>query len=114
MVTLLHNAGHSIAYKDILKIDTSLAQKTIESMSKENGGVIPPNFEAGRFTHFCIDNIDINDCTINGQNTFHATQMTAWQLGPAPYPVLSELKPSKDTQLNVPEVMDILLPANMH
>ncbi len=58
LVTLLHNTGHSIAYKDILKIDTSLAQKTIESLSEENSGVFPPNFEAGRFTHFSIDNID--------------------------------------------------------
>ena len=67
----------------------------------------------GRFTHYTIDNIDIKDHTLDGTNTFHATQMAAWQRGPEPDNVLSELHPSSDTLLRVPEILDSLLPANI-
>ena len=47
-------------------------------MCNVNGEVIPPNFVDGcdgRFVQFTADNIDINDSTLDGKNTFHATQM---------------------------------------
>ena len=48
-------------------------------MNEANGSVVPPNLVQGRFTHFTMDNIDIKDSTLDGMNTFHATQMAAWQ-----------------------------------
>ena len=36
-----------------------------------------------RFVHFTCDNIDINDSSLDGKNSFHATQVAAWQRGPA-------------------------------
>ena len=53
-------------------------------MDAEIGTVISANLVEGRFTHFTADNIDINECTLDGQNSFHATQYAAWQRGPAP------------------------------
>jgi hypothetical protein len=60
LVQLFHNAGHIMSYKDILRVDTALAEKkTLESVD-DNGSVIPPNLVEGRFVHFTTDNIDIN------------------------------------------------------
>jgi hypothetical protein len=42
---------------------------------------VPHNLKDKAFTHFTADNIDINDSTLDGKNTFHATQMAAWQRG---------------------------------
>ena len=71
---LFHNAGHIISYNDIPRIDTTLSEHTLKSMDLETGAVIPPNLCKERFVHFTADNIDINDSTLDGKNTFHATQ----------------------------------------
>ena len=42
---------------------------------------MPHSLKDKVFTHFTADNIDINDSTLDGKNTFHATQMAAWQRG---------------------------------
>jgi hypothetical protein len=39
-------------------------------------------------------NIDINDSTLDGKNTFHATQMAAWQRGIGNGLQLDKLLPS--------------------
>ena len=44
-------------------------------MNTENGAVIPVNLAEGHFIHFTADNIDINEGTLDGQNTFHAMHM---------------------------------------
>ena len=62
-------------------MDNSLAKETLFTMNKQNGAVIPPNLVPGRFTHYTVDNIDINDDTLEGKNTFHAMQMAGWQEG---------------------------------
>ena len=77
-------------------------------MDTNSGAIIPPNLVHGRFVHFTADNIDINDSSLSGKNTFHATQMAAWQRGPAPDFLLSDLTPSKNKKLQVPQVMDEL------
>ena len=71
LVELYHGAGHILSYEQILKLDSSLAENT---MNEENGSVVPPNLSPGTFTHFTADNIDINDSTLDGKNTFHAAQ----------------------------------------
>ena len=48
----------------------------------ESGAVIPPNLVKDRFVFFFADNIDINEGTLDGKTTFHATQLAAWQRGP--------------------------------
>ena len=82
-------------------------------MNCENGAVTPPNLVQGRFVHFSADNIDINDSTLDGKNTFHATQVTAWQRGPPPDDLLKNITPSKLTSLNIPEAMESIIPANI-
>ena len=53
-------------------------------MDPTTGAVIPENFVPNKFIHFTadnMDNIDILDESLDGKNTFHATQMAAYQRG---------------------------------
>lgn len=106
LVKLFHRAGHILSYDQILQVDTILAESALKSLDQETGAVIPPNLQQGKFVHFSADNIDILDETIDGKNTFHATQIAAWQRGQESVSLLSSLKPSKRRTLEVPESMD--------
>ncbi|KAL2094651.1 hypothetical protein ACEWY4_009370 [Coilia grayii] len=110
LVKMFHNAGHIISYRDILRIDTALATHTLSTMDKETGAIIPANLVQGRFIHFSADNIDINEGTLDGQNTFHATQYAAWQRGPISVDPLENVSPTQQVTLKVPEEMNIILP----
>ena len=60
--------------------------------------------------HFSTDNIDILDASLDGKNTFHATQVTAWQRGPAAKTdILQNTQPSHE-QLIVPEELTTNIP----
>lgn len=89
-------------------MDTGLAEHTMSSMNMENGAVVPPNLVYDRFTQFTADNIDINDGTLDGKNTVHATQMAAWQRGLAQDVLLNEITPSSKT-ISVPEARESLV-----
>ena len=79
LASLFHSAGHTLNYHDVLKIDTGLAEKSLESLDVNTGCFVPHNLKDKVFTHFTADNIDINDSTLDGKNNVHATQMAAWQ-----------------------------------
>lgn len=113
VVKLFHNAGHTISYHSLLQVDTAMAEKTLQTMDSVTGAVTPLNFVPGRFTHFTCDNIDINDSTLDGKNTFHATQMAAWQRGPEGDMMMKNLRPSKTESLQVPEGNEMLFPAGV-
>ena len=84
LVNLFHRAGRCLSYKQLLQIDTALAKNTLELMDPTTGAVIPENFVPNKFIHFTadnMDNIDILDESLDGKNTFHATQMAAYQRG---------------------------------
>ena len=76
---MFHNAGHTISYLDISRVDTALAKQTLSTVTRdsdtEHGTVIHVNLAEGRFIHFAVDNIDIKEGTLDGQNTLH------WQTG---------------------------------
>ena len=73
---MLHYAGHSLSYKQLLTMDTGLAEAVLVSLDEETGAAIPPNLVTGKFVMFSADNIDILDETLDGKNTFHATQVS--------------------------------------
>ena len=111
LVEMFHNAGHTISYLNVRRVDTALAKHTLSTMNTENGTVIPVNLAEGRFIHFTADNIDINEGTLDGQNTFHVTQYAAWQRGPESVGVLQNITPTKRATLKVPDEMNAILPA---
>lgn len=52
-------------------------------------------------------------CFLDVKHKFHATQVTAWQRGLAPYLMLNHLKPSNNSTLNVADAIDTVLSANV-
>lgn len=57
------------------------------------------------------DNIDINEGTLDGQNTFHATQCAAWQRGPESVGILQNILHPLREQPKVPDEKNAILPA---
>ena len=53
---------------------------------------------------FTCDNVDINDSSLDGMNSFHATQVVAWQCGLWGY---------KTCKRRVPAIMEELIPAEI-
>ena len=84
-----------LPYDEVLQMDTALAETTLKTVNADNGAVVPQNPTKGKFTHFTADNIDINDSTIDGQNTFHATKVAGWQCGLEADVELRNIAPSK-------------------
>ena len=79
LVQLLHGAGHSVSYETVLRMDNTIANDVLERY-KENGNIfVPRNFadSTATYTRYAVDNIDINEETLSGMGTFHATQSAA-------------------------------------
>ena len=65
----------SWTYNDVLQLDTAFAENTLTKM--DLGNMIPPHLTPERLIHSSADTIDINDCTLDGKHTLHATLYTA-------------------------------------
>ena len=108
LVQLFNKAGHCLSYDQVLQVDTSLAENTLKSLDPATGAIIPPNLVANKFIHYTCDNIDILDDTLDEKNTFHATQMAAWQQGRTIDVSPTNLEPSKKHTLIVPNALEEL------
>ena len=83
LLQLLHAAGHSVNYDTVLRMDNTIANDVLERY-KESGNVfVPRNFtgttDLAGDTRFAADNIDINEGTVSGMGTFHATQVATFR-----------------------------------
>ena len=88
LVTLLNKMGHCSSYCDVEIINTSLAQE-ISAQSQAYGVVIPSNISPGVFVQCAADNNDLNEETLDGKQTTHATTLVVYQreaYGPKPPP----------------------------
>lgn len=110
LVDMFHKAGHVISYRDVISLDTALAEKTLTTVD-HNGAVVPTNLVKARFVHFSTDNVDINETTLDGKGTFHATQVAAWQRGPPKRNVLEGIKLCNIGTLHIPDAMNDIIPA---
>jgi hypothetical protein len=64
--TLASSSSSSVVLNvSVLKIDTGLAEKSLESLDVNTGCFVPHNLQDKVFTHFTADNIDINDSTLH-------------------------------------------------
>lgn len=84
LVDLLHESGHCISYDMVRRIDTTIVSSILDDFVTNGKVFVPANIVKGRFAHFSVDNIDVLEDTVDGKNTFHATQMCMWQRGPSP------------------------------
>ena len=86
LIDLLHAAGNTIGIDTIHRIDTSIASSILNKY-EDNGYIYIPNeiysYEKGGLIICSADNIDVLEETLDGKNTFHATQMVIWQRKPA-------------------------------
>lgn len=110
LVDMFHKAGHVMSYRNVIRLDTALAERTLSTMD-DNGAVVPPNLLEGRFVHVSTDNMDINEATLDGKRTFHATQVAAWQRGPPKNNRLEGIKFSNIGTLHIPVAMNDIIPA---
>ena len=113
LLQLFSSAGHTLSYRDVLRVDNGLAEKSLESLDKDFGHFVPLNMKLNVFTHFTADNIDKSDSTLDGKNTFHATQIACRQRGSEADFKLHQVFPSKKEILNVPVEIDRIIPATI-
>ena len=70
--------GHCSSYDEMPVIDTSVALEVL-AKANEFGTVIPSNISPGPFIQIAADNNDLNEETLDGKNTTHATTMVVYQ-----------------------------------
>ena len=78
LITLLNKMGHCSSYDEMRAIDTSAALEVL-AKANEFGTVIPSNISPGPFIQIAADNNDLNEETLDGKNTTHATTMVVYQ-----------------------------------
>ncbi|KAK1895875.1 (-)-kolavenyl diphosphate synthase TPS10 chloroplastic [Dissostichus eleginoides] len=82
LVQLLHAAGHSISYESVLRTDTAIANEAVKQYFDNGRVFIPQNFVNAKLPGYIMyanDNIDINEETLDGKGTFHASQTAAFR-----------------------------------
>jgi len=78
LVNMFYKAGHVMSYGEVIALDTALAKTTLDTID-DDGAVVHQNLVKGRFVHFSTDNVNISEYTLDGNGTFHATEVAAWQ-----------------------------------
>ena len=96
------------------KLDTAFAENTLAKIDIGNRAVILPHSAPERLIHSSADKIDINDCTLDGKHTLHATLYTTWQQRFLPYHVvtLKSMTPAKHATFAFPGVMNTIFHAS--
>ena len=77
-MTMLNRMGNSSSYDEVESVDTSLAVEIL-AKSEQNQVVLPLNISPGVFLQAAADNNAINDETLDGKNTTHATTLAVFQ-----------------------------------
>ena len=80
IINMLNRMGHCSSYEDVEAVDTSLAMEVV-ARSKMFGVVTPSNITTGIFIQAAADNNDINEETLDGKHTTHATTLVLYQKG---------------------------------
>ena len=78
LITLLNRMGHCSSYEEIAELETSLANESL-ARADCSGVLIPTNINPDVFIQMAADNNDINEETIDGKNTTHATTRAIYQ-----------------------------------
>ena len=85
MINIFHAAGHTVEIDTLRIIDLSMANDILRRY-EQNGYIYIPTeispYTAGRIILASFDIIDVLEETIDGKNTFHATQCVLWQRRP--------------------------------
>ncbi|KAK4885392.1 hypothetical protein RN001_001663 [Aquatica leii] len=115
IIGALHACGHSVSYKDVLRIRNTIAQEEIIRYSCNDNCYIPRQLVPNKLVQFAADNIDILEETLDKGPTFHATQMIAFQQGPPYLETETYTKPKiipYKAKLEIPENVHLLRKIN--
>lgn len=87
-------------------MDNTIANDVLERYRESGNVFVPRNFTGttnpAGYTRFAVDNIDINEETLNGMGTFHATQVAAFRRKEEGEPAMDiELSPKSERRLDV-------------
>ncbi len=85
---------------------------TLAKIDIGNRAVIPPHSAPARLIHSSANKIDINDCTLDGKHTLHATLYTTWQRCPFHVVTLKSVTPAKHATFAFPGVMNTIFHAS--
>ena len=77
-MTMLNRMGNCSSYNEIERVDSSLAVEIL-AKSEQNQVVVPCNISPNIFIQAAADNNDINEETLDGKNTIHATTLAMFQ-----------------------------------
>lgn len=102
LVELVHHAGHCISYDQVRRLNTTLAQESLDRRSANDNVPVPSNLTAGKFFQFAADNIDLIEETLDGMGTFHATQMVTFQRGKSQQQRHQPLKLGRNKSTKIP------------
>ena len=108
--------GHCSSYDEIGSADTGLA-KEILAKSQNCGTVIPSNISPGAFIQFAAYNNDLNEETLDGKSTTHATTLVVYQkkpFGPMPPPKVHADHVGKERSLTGINAYDEVLECSAH
>ena len=109
LIELLNRTGHCVSYDEMRAVNTSIAEDVL-AKAEEFGTVIPTVIKAGSFVQIAANNNDINEETIDGKTTTHATTMVIYQnrtFGPDPPPSPVEQRPKRRSLQATGTVYDI-------
>ncbi|KAK3746863.1 hypothetical protein QZH41_000037 [Actinostola sp. cb2023] len=70
--------GYCSSYDDVEIVNTAWARE-MTARSEEFGVLVPSNISPGVFIQFAADNNDLNEETLDGKETTHATTLVAYQ-----------------------------------
>ena len=97
-------------------MDTLLAQNALNNYA-QHGVIIPSNFlnaQLPGYIRYANDNIDINEETLDGKGTFHASQTAAFRRYiPGEQTENIEIKPTHSRSLNMPDTFHNLTQTNI-
>ena len=112
--------GHCSSYDEMRAIDTSAALEVL-AKANEFGTVIPSNISPGPFIQIAADNNDLNEETLDGKNTTHATTMVVYQrkafgpdLPPAPLVDHTTKRRSLQSTSSIYDIQECLSGPNLH
>lgn len=111
LINLLHSTADSISYKDVLVLRDSIAQNEINNFFKNECVYIPKGMVPNRFLQFAADNIDIIEETLDGKDTFHATQIAVFQRNTDEKEKIDDIT-IKPLRLNIPTNFHDRVPSN--
>ena len=79
LVNMFHAANHCMPIWKVRAFDNAMANALLVKYKEDGYVYIPEDIRPDKFVHCSFDNIDLLEATIDGKNTFHSTQLTAWQ-----------------------------------